>query len=322
MPRPDVQPFAEHHLDDAGRLLAQRHRHQRASQPLLSPRFEDAATARERVAEVLALPDASGAVALRGGEVVGFLLGAPKEDPTWGPNLWVESAGLAVQEAEDARDLYALAATRWHEEGRDAHYVIVPAPDTALVDAWFRLGFGQQQVHALRALPTTAPALPPGIVVRRAQRDDIATLARLEVVLPAHQGLAPTFSAGHLGSYEESLAEWEEDFDDTRFATFVAEHEGRVVASAVGCALELSGSNNGLVRPDRAGFLGFAAALPEHRGLRAGRAVAEAVLSWCAEQRFSCVATDWRATNLLSSRSWTSMGFVPTFLRLHRLLGY
>jgi len=322
MPRPEVQPFAEHHLDDAGRLLAQRHREQRTAQPLLSPRFEDAATAQAAVAEVLALPDASGAVALRGGEVVGFLLGAPKDNPTWGPNLWVESAGVAVQVAEDARDLYALAATRWHEEGRDAHYVLVPAHDAALVDAWFRLGFGQQQVHALRELPTAAPVLPPGIVVRRAERDDIPTLARLDVALPAHQGLAPTFSAGDPGSYEESVAEWEEDFDDPRFATFVAEHEGRVVASAVGCALEMSGSNNGLIRPDGAGFLGFAAALPEDRGLRAGRAVADAVLAWCVEQRFSCVATDWRATNLLSSRSWTGMGFEPTFLRLHRLLGY
>ena len=322
MRRPEVQPFAEHHLDDAGRLLAQRHRDHRATQPLLSPRFEDAETARAAIAEVLALPDASGAVALRGGETVGFLLGAPKESPLWGPNLWVESAGLAVQDAEDARDLYALAATRWHEEGRDAHYVVVPAHDAGLVDAWFRLGFGQQQVHALRELPTSSPVPPPGIVVRRAVRDDIPTLARLEVALPEHQGLAPTFSAGDQGSYEESLAEWEEDFDDPRFATFVAEHRGRVVASAVGCALEMSGSNNALMRPERAGFLGFAATLPEERGLRAGRAVADAVLCWCAEQRFSCVATDWRATNLLSSRSWTSMGFQPAFLRLHRLLGY
>src|SRR4051812_43056803 len=108
MPPPEVQPFAEHHLDDSGRLLAQRHGDHRRAQPLLSPRFEDAETATAAVAEVLALPDASGAVALRGGDVVGFLLGAPKDNPVWGPNLWVESAGMAVAHPEDARDLYAL----------------------------------------------------------------------------------------------------------------------------------------------------------------------------------------------------------------------
>jgi ribosomal protein S18 acetylase RimI-like enzyme len=322
MSRPEIQPFAEHHLEDAGALLADRHRAHRASEPLLSPRFEDPATARAEVQEVFERPHASGAVALRGGRVTGFLLGSPKDSPLWGPNLWVESAGMAATPAEDLRDLYGFAATRWHEEGRTAHYVLVPTHDPAAVDAWFRLGFGQQQVHAVRELPTGPAPTPANVVVRRVVRDDIPSLARLEIALPDHQALAPVFSAGDPGSYEESVAEWEEDFDDPRFATFVAEHDGVVVGSAVGCPLEVSGSNNGLIRPDRAGFLGFAAVFPEHRGVGAGRAVADAVLGWCAEQRFSCVATDWRATNLLSSRTWTSMGFRPTFLRLHRVLGY
>ena len=34
------------------------------------------------------------------------------------------------------------------------------------------------------------------------------------------------------------------------------------------------------------------------------------------------VVTDWRAPNLLSSRAWPALGFRPTFLRLHRLLGH
>ncbi|NUR06102.1 MAG: GNAT family N-acetyltransferase [Nocardioidaceae bacterium] len=288
----------------------------------MSPRFEDPQAARAEVEAAFKGDDASGAVALRDGRVVGFLLGAPKQSGTWGPNLWVESAGLAAEEPEDVRDLYALAATRWYDEGRTAHYVLVPAYDPKLVDAWFRLGFGQQHVHAVRELPTAVSVPPPGVVVRRAARDDIPTLATLDLTLPQHQALAPTFSAGHLGSYDEAVEEWEEDFDDARFATFVAEHDGVVVGSAVGCALELSGSNSGLVRPESAGFLGFAAVLPEHRGLGAGRAAADAVLDWCVEQGFSCVTTDWRATNLLSSRAWTSMGFRPSFLRLHRLLGY
>ena len=61
---------------------------------------------------------------------------------------------------------------------------------------------------------------------------------------------------------------------------------------------------------------------PEARGLGAGRALGEAVLAWSAEQGHACVVTDWRATNLLSSRAWPALGFRPTFLRLHRLLGH
>ena len=254
--------------------------------------------------------------------MVGYLLGAPKPGATWGPNVWVESAGLAAEEAEDLRDLYAAAATRWVDEGRTAHYVLVPAHDQAAVGAWFRLAFGHQHTHAIREVPTEPPSAPACVVVRRAVRADIPALARLDLELPLHQGLAPTFSAGDLGSYEESVQEWEEDFGDPEFATFVAEHDGRVVGSAVGCALDKSSTNNGLARPENAGFLGFAAVFPADRGLGAGRALGEAVLDWSREQRHSCVVTDWRATNLLSSRAWPALGFRPTYLRLHRLLGH
>jgi len=322
MPRLELLPFDASHVPDAARLLAARHRAHRQAEPLLSARHEDPAACEAEVSAVLALDDASGAVAVRDGRVVGYLLGAPKPGATWGPNVWVESAGLAAEEAEDLRDLYAAAATRWVDEGRTAHYVLVPAHDQAAVGAWFRLAFGHQHTHAIREVPTEPPSAPACVVVRRAVRADIPALARLDLELPLHQGLAPTFSAGDLGSYEESVQEWEEDFGDPEFATFVAEHDGRVVGSAVGCALDKSSTNNGLARPENAGFLGFAAVFPADRGLGAGRALGEAVLDWSREQRHSCVVTDWRATNLLSSRAWPALGFRPTYLRLHRLLGH
>jgi len=68
--------------------------------------------------------------------------------------------------------------------------------------------------------------------------------------------------------------------------------------------------------------LGFAAVLPEARGLGAGRAVGEAVLARTAESGFTSAVADWRATNLLSSRTWPRRGFRPSFLRVHRRLGY
>lgn len=322
MSRLEILTFDESHLPDAGRLLAERHRRHRLAEPLLPQRHEDPSVAEAEVAVALRTPDASGAVAVRDGRVVGYLLGAPKAGGAWGPNVWVESAGQAVVQAEDVRDLYAAAATRWVAEGYTAHYVLVPAHDAALVDAWFRLAFGHQHTHALRDVPSAPAPAPPHVAVRRAVRADIPVLARLDLELPLHQGLAPTFSAGELGSYEESLQEWEEDFDDPAFATFVAEYDGRVIGSAVGCPLEKSSTHTGLARPENAGFLGFAAVFPDARGLGAGRALGEAVLDWSAHQQHSCVVTDWRAPNLLSSRAWPALGFRPTFLRLHRLLGH
>ncbi|MFE0592102.1 GNAT family N-acetyltransferase [Micromonospora echinospora] len=318
----EVRPFEAADLADCGALLAARHRRHRAAQPLLSPRFEEVDAAVAELTAAFGTAEASGAVAFRAGVPVGFLLGAPKPSPVWGPNVWVEAAGQAVTDAEVMRDLYAVAATRWVDEGRSAHYVLVPAHDTELTRAWFRLGFGQQHAHAVR--PVSGPVTPPAprLSVRRATRTDIPLLARLDVELPLHQGRAPTFSAGQVGTVEESLAEWADDIDDPAYATFVAEHDGEVVGSAVGCALERSSGHCGLARPENAGFLAFAAVFPQARGLGAGRALGTAVVDWAADSGFDSVVTDWRVTNLLSSRAWPALGFTETFLRLHRLVGY
>ena len=174
-----VRPFEVDDVPAAGELLAARHRRHRMALPLLAARYEDVDAATAEVAVALATAHASGAVAVRDGQTVGFLLGAPKPGEVWGPNVWVEAAGQAVVEAETIRDLYAVAATRWVDEGRTAHYVLVPATEAELVHAWFRLGFGHQHTHGLRAVPADASAPAGRVTVRRATRDDIPALARL-----------------------------------------------------------------------------------------------------------------------------------------------
>ncbi|MEV1142870.1 GNAT family N-acetyltransferase [Micromonospora sp. NPDC049799] len=320
MSRLELRPLAAADLPACGTLLADRHRRHRVAQPQLSARFEDPAVALAELTAAYETPDSSGAVAYRAGVPVGFVLGAPKPSPLWGPNIWVEAAGLAVTDAEVMRDLYAVAATRWVDEGRTAHYVVVPAHDAELVRAWFRLGFGQQHAHAIRPAARLGTGTRAGLSVRRAIRADIPALAQLDVELPLHQGLSPTFSAGRVGTVEESLAEWAADFDDPAYTTFVAESNGRVIGAAVGCALEQSSGHLSLARPDHAGFLGFAAVFPDARGVGAGRALGAAVIDWAVSAGFDSVVTDWRVTNLLSSRTWPALGFAETFLRLHRLI--
>jgi GNAT superfamily N-acetyltransferase len=320
--RTRVRPFEAGDVPAAGALLAQRHARHRLARPLLPARYEDAAAATAEVAAAFGTAGASGAFAVRNGQPAGFLLGFPKPGGAWGPNVWVESAGHAARDGETLRDLYAVAAAGWVQSGLTAHYALVPATDEELVRAWFRLGFGQQHCHALRALPEHAPQLPAGLAIRRALRRDIPALAELEVELPRHQSLSPVFSAAPVPPAQQAADEWAEDFDDPSYTTFVAERDGAVIGSAVGCALEKAGSHAGLARPDNAGFLGFAAVFPGERGHGAGRALGETVLEWAAQAGFGCVVTDWRVTNLLSSRTWPALGFAETFLRLHRLIGY
>jgi len=238
--------------------------------------------------------------------------------------MWVDGAGHAVEigEPEIIRDLYGRAAAGWVAAGLTSHYVLVPATDTALVDAWFRVSFGMQHVHAIREVPGADEAfpLPPGVTIRRAERRDIPVLGVLEVALREHQGGSPVFSPLRPPTLEDATAEYEEDFDDPRFTTLVAEHDGQVIGSAVGCAIDVSSEHHGIVRPPDAGFLGFAAVLPEARGLGAGRALGESVLTWARDAGHQTVVTDWRETNLLSSRTWPRLGFRPTYRRLFRAI--
>ena len=245
----EIRPFTTDVIDDAARLLADRHRTQRLIEPGLSSAFQDEAATRAEIEGLLAREGASGSVALRDGEVVGYLIGAPRA-PLWGPNTWVEGAGHAVTEPEIVRDLYGFAASRWVEDGATSHYAVVPATDAALVDAWFGLGFGQQHVHAIREAAGPAEILrpPTGISIRPAKRGDIAVLGRLELALPEHQGRSPVFSTLEPPTLEDATNELEEGFDDPAFTTFVAEHDGMVVGSAVGCAIEASSEHKGIVQ--------------------------------------------------------------------------
>jgi GNAT superfamily N-acetyltransferase len=320
--RLELKPFTADFLADAGQLLAQRHAAHLAAEPLLPSAFAQSAVAEAAVRALYEADGSSGSVALVDGMVVGYLLGVPKTDPVWGPNVWVEAAGFAVRPAETIRDLYGLAAARWVDEGRTAHFALVPTLDPAGVDAWSRLAFGKQHMHAIREVPRAPFPLPDGLVVRRAHRGDIPSLAELELALPQHQELSPVFSASRLPTLDSVVKEWEDDFDDPEFAVFVAETGGVAVGSAVGCSIAKSSAHHALSRPDNAGFLGFAAVYPDKRGLGVGRALGGAVLWWAAESGYLSVVTDWRVTNLLSSRAWPRLGFRPTFIRMHRLIGY
>ncbi|MDQ2911084.1 MAG: GNAT family N-acetyltransferase [Actinomycetota bacterium] len=314
----EVVPFSDEHLDDAARLLAARQARHREVEPALPERFEDPAAAREEIEQAWRVEGASGTAALREGRVVGYLIGTPREPKTWGENVWVELAGHAVEEPEDIRDLYAEAAARWVEEGRARHYALVPADDSGRVDAWFRLGFGQQHAHGLQEVAPREVALPPGIEIREPREDEIEELIEIDLALPAHQGRSPVFSSIGQPTRAELREEWASTLAGDEEHVLVAYQDGKPVAVWSVSSLEVSSQHRGLGRPKRAAFLGFASTLPEFRGTGLGLALTDASFAWAAENGYEVMVTDWRVTNLLSSRFWTKRGFRPIFLRLYR----
>jgi len=319
VPKLEIHAFSEEFLEDAGTLLAERHQRHRAAEPLLPAAYEQPEQATEAIAHALGLRDADGVAATRGRRLVGYLLGMRKGDD-WGPNVWVEPAGHAVERAEDVRDLYAAAAARWVADGRKAHYAVVPATDPDLVDAWFRLGFGHQHAYGITELPDVE--WPAG--VRELEERDFDAVIALEPQLQDHQRETPVFSGLPLPEEnhdEELREELREEVATPTIGSLVAEQDGRIVGNLVVCPLERSqGVHYGLARPEHMSFLAFGLTDTSIRGSGVGVALTQAGFAWAREQGYQAMVTDWRVTNLLASRFWTARVFRPTFFRLHRLI--
>jgi GNAT superfamily N-acetyltransferase len=312
MPKLEIQPFSDDDIDAAAGLLAQRHRAHRDAEPLLP----DVGDFRPQVEEAWGAGAASGWIASRDGRPVGYMIGAPRDNEVWGPNVWVELGGHAVVEAEIARDLYAVAAEHWVAGGHTSHYVLVPAGDEKLVDAWFRLGFGAQHAMGVRGVPDNPPSSPDPFTVRDGLPGDVA--AGLGRALNDHQLLSPVFSQAAVFSDEETEAEWRKELHDERAGNLVAELDGRPVSLVQLAPVEYSGTHVGLARPRGACILGYAATLPEARGTGAGLALTNSAYDWARDHGYETIVVDWRETNLLSSRFWPARGFRRTFQRLYR----
>ena len=317
MTRLEVRAFSDEHLDEAARLLAARHERHRADLPLLPARFEEPRAARGELETLLGSEGASGWSCFRGGRMIGYLIGIPRDRDVWGENVWVDYAGQAVEDAESIRDLYAAAAADWVDKGRTRHYVQVPATDRALVDGWFRLGFGQQQADGVRDVPARSEVrIPHGFAIRRPSSEDVEALLAVDLALPEQHRSSPVFSTRPLPTDDELRAEWQKTLAGDEETVLAGYHDGTPVA----CWSLVDGKPvlPALIAPERACYLKFAATVPDARGAGIGVALTEASLAWAAEEGYAAIGTDWRVTNLLASRFWPRRGFRTTFLRLYR----
>jgi ribosomal protein S18 acetylase RimI-like enzyme len=304
---PEIVPFADEHLDGAAALLAERHARHRAAEPTLP----ETADFRPHVEGEWRTEGTSGAVAIDGGEVVGYLLGPRRED-FLGPHIWSYVAGQAVRDPELARDLYRAAAGRWVEEGLTRHFVFVPALRD-LVEPWLRTSFGISGALAARET-AGAPATNTDVAVRLSVPEDTPVAAALDQVLARHLQAPPSFSAYTMPSDQEYLDEWRGLHQEEQFTHFVAECDGRIV----GHMLLYRRPETSLRIPPDSIDLANAATAPDARGSGAAVALTEHALRWAHDHGYAAMTTDWRMSNLEASRFWPRRGFREAFLRLYR----
>jgi ribosomal protein S18 acetylase RimI-like enzyme len=309
MPGLHFEPFSDAHLGGAARLLAERHRRHLDAEPLLAAKPDF----RAEVEEAWSEEDASGSVVIEEGKLRGYLLAAPRSFANTGLKWHVVGfAGHALEgDPEVLRDLYADAARRWVDGGHTRQGVYVPASETGLIDAWFRLCFGASGVTAVRE--TIVEPFDSELSVRDGRPDDLEEAARLDGAMADSMQPAPSFSGMTATSWEDRVEEWRDTWDDEQFKHFVAELHGRLVGH-----LLLYTGRKGLRIPVDSIDLAAASTEPEARGVGAGRALTTHALTWAHDHGYRSMTIDWRMTNLLASRFWPKRGFRPTFLRMYR----
>lgn len=319
-----IVPFSPEYLPQAARLLAQRHQRDRTLLPALSERFTDPAVTEQAIVGALQRKQANGFAALLDDQVVAYLIGDMVIDSTWGRASWVRAAGCAYAPAvgvEVVRELYAALGTHWVDYGIFAHFALMPVSDPVLLQAWFSLSFGIEQVHALVDLTTmdpTLPSVPPGLEMRKAGPADRHHLAAMSDVIWKTQVKAPVWGAMMPESQQEQATGWAELVDEPDVTVWLALQAGQVVGCQGYWPAE-QGTENLLI-PASCIHLSVAGTREAARGQGIGTLLTHYGFAYARQAGYRYCEADWRSTNLLAARFWPRQGFQPLVYRLVRRL--
>jgi ribosomal protein S18 acetylase RimI-like enzyme len=293
-------------LDKVAALAAAEHARDRRDDDLLGPVTGDPASVRPL------LDGLEGTVFRRDGAVVAGWLGRPGGGAQAAPVFGLVGDPAALQEA------YAVQAGAWFTAGHRTHTAVVRAADHARHDALVDLGFGHEQAYAVLDLSVPdagTTAVPPGVEIRPGSPDDLAEIVPLAPVIGRHQVASPVFARVGAEFFDQLEESHREELADPEAHYLVA----RVDGAAVGFAIWYDGIDGPFMASSYA-ELSVAAVSEQARGRGVGLALTAAVIEAVREQGVGRLATDWRTTNLLSSRFWPARGFRVVGWRMSRTI--
>ena len=317
-----IVPFDESLLPQAAELLARRHQRDRKALPDLPASFAEPYAAGEAIQAALKRDRARGCAALEGGRLAAYLIGDLAIDQVWGRSAWVRHAGCAYDPeagVEPVRDLYAALGAGWVRAGVFFHFAVLPIADPAMIQAWFSLSFGIEQVHALLDLKTQShdlPSLPDGLEICKAGPEDRERLAEMSDVIWRLQVQAPTWAPMVAEATLDTREGWASLADEADATVWLALQDGQVLGLQGYWPPDPVADN--MVIPENSVYMSVAGTRPEARGRGIGTLLTRYGQAQAARAGFHYCETDWRSANLLASRFWPRQGFLPVAYRLVR----
>ncbi len=312
----EIKPFTAADVEAAAGLLAERQRRLRLSQPLLPDRYEATEVTRPLLESLL--QTASGVAASSGGQMTGYLLGAPSSG--WGLRMTlVPFAGQSVADLDDVelyRLMYAAASPQWIKQGFFVHSVDLAAEDNIASDAWFSLGFGSEIEMGLKEANGSAPHFGEGHI-EQAGPAEIEPVQHLMQGLGRFNSLPPIFRpfVPPLDQWASFLPRLLEQLENAEHSFWLA-YEG---AEPVGLMIFTPPEQEELMfSPERSAYISIAYVQPQSRASGIGGALLDRGLAWAQARGNAYCTAGWFSANLPGAGFWRSKGFTPLAQRLQR----
>ena len=315
-----VRPLEQSDLPACGALLAARHTRDSQRLPamneaLRSPQFAAVAVKKEAFG-----PRVDAVVAVRDGEVVGFLAGQRMLlPPDFYVSLYVEhhsaqigTLGHAVAAGIDTTDvyrrMYAVLSGEWVRAGFFAHAISLPAGDGEVQEAWVSLGFGRKTTAAVRPTGPVETTSARSLEVHRASAEDIDVVVSLERTLARHHASPPIFWPD-LRETDDSFRQHQlQLIADPASAFFLAYEGGRAMGMQT---FVEPGYTPATVAPDLTVYLYEGVVEPDARGGGLGTALLSHSMAWAREQGYANCCLHFASDNPSGAPYWFGQGFVP-----------
>jgi GNAT superfamily N-acetyltransferase len=287
----------------------------------LPARFEEEKIAMKAIDSLWKRKFKNGFAAYRGDELIAYLIVEPTIQ-AWGRCGYIYLPGYGLVEGESPellQDLYALVGEEWNRRGCFNQYIYISAADTAVIDAWFSLGFGRERVDVLLDLRTLeVPKVKPtgGFEIRQARKGDNARLAELSDTIARHQSSAPRwhpFPPVDLPDLAEGRAELADDPEWTIWLAI----DGKETLGSLGFR-PIPELDDDLTCPPRTTDLTIAAVKESARGRGILSALTWHGLDQARQAGYEYCLTNWQTANLHAARFWPRFGFEPAAYRLAR----
>ncbi|RNF39185.1 GNAT family N-acetyltransferase [Planococcus salinus] len=311
----------ERHIRQMSALLAKRHEKERKSFPYLPAAFEEIDEAETIIREMLKRPYISGIVAVRGIDVIGYLLYEFKEDSQRGRYVWMDYESIAIGGKEHPsllRLLYADAGAEWVKHGYFHHVLLAPLGDESIVAEWLDQSFSYEQKYAILSLKDFEPHGKepiPEMEIQSGGKEDVSLLKKMAVWNSIHQAAAPSWAPITKEALENVKKSYAGLSEDEEAHLWLARQGERIAGFHVYFKKTAASS---LVTPANCAELAAASTNPELRGKGVGRSLANYCFSEMKKEGYDYIFADWHTPNQLASYFWPRIGFQPVMVRMSR----